>query len=399
MKVLIIGAGASGLVTAIRLKERNIDVTIIEKNNKIGKKLLLTGNGRCNFWNEEQNINKYYASDLDILQKIIDLKINEVLPFFDSLGIKAKVINNYYYPYSNQAISIVNAMARKIEKLGIKIKLEEEVLDIVKKDKFIVTTNKDKYEFDKVVLAMGSKACPKTGSDGLGYTLAKKLGHTINEVLPSLVYLIGEDHYYKKWDGVRSEAILTLIEDGKVIKKEQGEVQFTKLGISGICTFNLSGYIAKGLSLNKKEEVYINLVPWFKEDNFKKFLDEQNKKLKGYTIKEILEGFLNYKLVNLILDLLHIKDEDYWENINQDLLVEYLVNFPFKVKDIGDFANAQICFGGIPLKEVNYENLESKLVKGLYFTGEILDAHGDCGGYNLGLCWISGLIVGDKLND
>ncbi len=401
MKVLVVGAGASGLVCAIKLKERGIDVTIIEKNSKLGKKLLLTGNGRCNYWNEVQSSDKYYSSDRDILKQIINSKKEQVLPFFDNLGIIPKVINGYYYPYSNQATTIVKALENKLVKLKINVIYDEEVLDIAKEQKFIVKTSKNTYIYDKVVLAMGGKANPKTGSDGLGYKLATNLGHTIRQVVPALVYIEGKDNYYQDWDGVRSEAILTLVENEKIIKQEKGEVQFTKLGISGICTFNLSGDVALGLASGKKEEIYLNLVPWFQgsKKDFKEFLNKQSKKLKNYTIGEILEGFLNKKLVNLILKLTKIKYDQKWEEINKDLIIEYLVNFKFNIKETGDFVNAQVCLGGVSLMEIDSNTLESKLVKGLYFTGEILDAHGVCGGYNLGLAWMTGLIVGDNLND
>ena len=394
MKVLVVGAGASGLVTAIKLKERNIDVTIIDKNPKIGKKLALTGNGRCNFWNEEQTLDKYYG-DLTWVEKLLKARQAQVLPFFDSLGIVPKVVNGYYYPYSNHASSIVKALENKITKLNIPLKLEEEVLDIEKNTNFKVTTSKGVYNFERVVLAMGSKAW----FSSTGYDLAIKLGHTVNKVTPALVGVIGKAPYYKDWEGVRSEAILTLVEDGLKRKEERGEVQFTKLGLSGICTFNLSGLIAQGLSLGKKEELYLNLVPWFQgtKEDFKKFMKERSLKLKDLTIKEILEGFLNYKLVKLLLKLANIKEEEKWEDIAQDKLINYLINFKFNIKDVGDFKSAQICYGGVSLKEIEYPTFESKLVKGLYFTGEILDIHGDCGGYNLGLAWMSGLSVGENL--
>ncbi len=401
MKVLVIGAGASGMVAAIKAQENGAEVTIIEKNNKVGKKLLLTGNGRCNFWNANQDLTKYHSQDRDIMEEIIEVRKDDVLPFFKSIGLVWKNVNDYYYPFSNQAVSVVNVLKWKIEKLNIAVHLEEEVLKIEKNQKFRVETNKGSYLFDKVVIAMGSKANPFTGSDGKGYELAKKLGHTINKIYPSLTMIYGADNFYKDWEGVRSEAILTLIEEGKAIKEEQGEVQFTNYGISGICSFNLSGLIAGGLDNKKEEVVSLNLVPWFKGSNqeFKEYLDEQSKELANYTCGEILEGFLNYKLVKVIFKRAGLNSNKNWEDINKDKIIAKLRSFPIKVQKVGDYEKAQVCRGGVPLREISPKTLESKIVPGLYFTGEILDVDGDCGGYNLGFAWVSGLIVGEAIND
>ncbi len=298
MNIFIIGGGASGLIAAIKASKNGNKVTILEKNTKCGKKLLLTGNGRCNFWNSDINVNAYQTSNKDLLAKILAKKQDEVLDFFKAIGIVPKVINGYYYPYSNQATSILNALVNKCLKLKVNIKYEEEVSKIIKKDKFYIYTSNNVYQADKVILATGGKSYPKTGSDGKGYELASSFGHQIKKVLPALVQLRGKENFYKELKGVRCEAILTLSENNKEIKSEQGEVLFTDYGISGICTFNLSSLVARGLDNNYQEEILINFVPWFKgsDNDFQKWLDEQDKKLLNYSLGEILEGFLNYKL-------------------------------------------------------------------------------------------------------
>ena len=376
------------MVSAINIKSEAHDVTILEQNNKLGKKLLLTGNSHCNYWNELQDLEKYHSDNIELFNEIFIKQKDKVLEFFDSLGIVPKIKNGYYYPFSNQASSILNALINKIEELNIKVILNEQVIGLKKNDnKFIINTNNNVYECDRVVISTGSLANIK--EQYLGYQFAKDFNHQIIKIKPSLVALVGNDSYYHYWDGVRAEAKVSLFSNNKLIKEELGEVQFTNYGISGICVFNLSNYFNENNNVNIK----INFVPWYKENNFKEWLNNQNNKLVNYSLKQILEGFLNYKIVNLIFKLLKIKDNAKWEDINQDKLVNYLTSFSFKPIKTKDFINAQTTKGGIPLVEINRQTMESKLVKGLYFTGEILDVNGDCGGYNLGFAWMSALQV------
>ncbi len=398
MDVIVIGGGASGLVAAIKMREAGANVTIIEKNNKLGKKLLVTGNGHCNFWNKNQDINKYHSNDMDIFKEIYEAKNKEVLDFFDKLGIVYKEINGYYYPYSMQASSILRVLEVKIQKLGINVVLGETVKKISKSTIFQIVTDSNTYICDKVVMAVGSKAGIREGGS---YSLVEDLGHTLIQVSPSLVQLVGKDNYYKDWAGVRSEAKLKLIQGAEVIKEEAGEVQFTDYGISGICVFNLSGIVARSLALEKELVVEINLVSWFKgsKSEFEKWLDNRALEFKNYGIEEMLEGFLNYKLIKVILKLLKIKEDAKYQDIDKKGLVDMLWSFKFRVKNTKDFSNAQVCSGGVRLTEVNPKTLESLKVKGLYLCGEVLDVDGDCGGYNLGFAWISGMIVGEHIND
>ena len=390
MKVFIIGGGASGMVSAINIRRQNHDVTILEQNAKLGKKLLITGNGHCNYWNELQDLEKYHSNNIELFKEIFIKQKDQVLDFFDSLGIVPKIKNGYYYPFSNQATCILNALINKIEKENIKVICNEQVKDIKKIDnKFIINTNNKVYECDKVVISTGSLAGIK--DEYLGYQFAKDFNHQIIKPEPSLVALIGNDSYYHYWDGVRCEAKVSLISNNKLIKEELGEIQFTNYGISGICIFNLSTYF------NNNVTIKINFVPWYKEDNLKEWLNIQNNKLSNYSLKQILEGFLNYKIVNLIFKLLKINDDAKWEDINQDKLITYLTSFPFKPIKTKEFINAQTTKGGIPLNEIDINTMESKIVKGLYFTGEILDVNGDCGGYNLGFAWMSALQI--KINN
>ena len=385
MNIIIIGGGASGLVSAIIAKRNGANVTILEKNKQCGKKLLITGNGRCNFWNEQQDIKFYHPNNIDIFEQFLKANKTKVLSFFDSIGIVSKNKNGYYYPFSNQAVSILNALLTEVHKLKINI-IYEEVTNIEKSQNFKITSLKNTYYADKIIIATGSKAYPKTGSDGFGYILAQRLGHSLIPIFPALVQIKGNASYYQNWAGIRCEVKLAYYEKNIYQKEEIGEIQLTDYGISGICAFNLSNQVAK--SLTKKQKTKKDIKEW---------LDNQNKKLNKYTLKEILEGFLNHKLVNLLLNLANINEKTTWSQINKDNIVKLIMEFAFIPTEVLSFTNAQVCSGGIPLTEINMKTMESKITKGLYFTGEILDVNGDCGGYNLGFAWMSGIVAGENI--
>lgn len=394
-QIVIIGGGASSLVCAINLARNGKSVTILEKNSKCGKKLLITGNGKCNFWNKDQNIMHYHSSNINLLDRFITNK-SEVLKFFDSLGLVYKEKNNYYYPFTGQAQTIYNLLLNECNKLNIEIINDIEVTDIVKKDNFIIKTNKETIEAKNVILATGSKASPKTGSDGLGYALAQKLGHKIITPLPSLVQLHGNESYFKNWSGIRADVKVSLYENNKYIKSEIGEIQLTNYGVSGICIFNLSGYVSKGLNQNKKEVISINFMPF--APNPKEYLENLNKSSK--TLQNLLECFMHYKLVDIILKKSNIKRNLLLKNLSKielENLINTLTNFQINITNTNNFEHAQVCSGGISLEEINSDTMESLKAKNLYLIGEIVDIDGDCGGYNLGWAWMSAIKAGKSV--
>lgn len=401
--VIIIGGGASGFVAAITAKNENTTVIILERNNNPLKKLLMTGNGKCNYLNEKYSLNNYHSQDIDIVNKIIKNKnIEMAKSFFEDLGIISKIKNGYYYPFSNQATTIQNALIEEAERKGVEIVYNTLVTDIEKiTDGFKITCGDKTYLTHKVVLATGSKAYPKTGSDGMGYQFLKKFNHTIIKPLPALVQLESNNKYLKEWDGVRTDVRLELFEDNNYISFEEGELQCTSYGISGICTFNLSNIITRGLDSGKKEVIKINFVP-FIDTLITPWLDKFSKKNPHKTIKQLLEGILNYKVVNIILKASNInQDKYYYELSNKEKLIlcKNLRSYKIEITKTKDFSSSQICNGGVKLTEINEDTMESKLVDGLYITGELLDMNGNCGGYNLTLCWISGLLAGKALGE
>ena len=400
-KVVIIGGGASGLISSIFAKNKDNEVIILERNSICGKKILATGNGRCNYWNEDQNLRHYNSTSKNLLEKIITLdNQKQIMTLFNRIGIVPKIKNGYYYPTSNQAISIRNALVTEATKLGVKI-YQDALVDKVtySNNKYIVEFNNKKIIADSLIIATGSKASPKTGSTGIGYTLAKSLGHTIIEPLPALVQLVGQGKYFTSWDGIRSDVNVSLYASNKLIKEETGEIQLTNYGVSGICIFNLSRFASAYLKENKKVEVVINFLPWLKEDVITYF-DRRTSLMPSRTIFELLEGLLNNKLLNTFLSILKLDESRKWTSMSKQEkinLINILTNFHLPIIDTKSFDNAQVCSGGVDLSEINPNTMESLINKNLYIVGELLDVDGDCGGYNLSFAWISGMLAGKSI--
>ena len=406
-RVVVIGGGASGLVAAIQAAKNNNKVTLIEKNNNLGKKILVTGNGKCNYWNKDISIEHYNTKDNDILEQILTKENKlEIESFFEKIGIVPKIKDGLYYPNSNQATSIQTALILETQLQGVEIITNEEVLSLTKdNNKFIIETTNQKMIANKVIISTGSKACPKTGSDGLGYELATSLGHSIIKPLPALVQLKANTPFLKEWQGIRVDAEVSLYEDNKLLKQEIGEVQLTNYGISGVCIFQLSSLVSRGLYNNQKEQIQINFLKPININNEQEFInwiEKRNNIVKNRNISELLDGVLNYKLINLILKLTKIPREYLLKDISTSKKEELglnLTKFKLDIIDTNSFDNAQTCTGGIPLNEINPNTMESIKQKNLYITGELLDADGECGGFNLGFAWITGYLAGTGVNN
>ena len=408
-KIVIIGGGISGFTSAITSKTNNNEVIILEGQDKPLKKLLITGNGKCNYFNEEFIFSKYHSFNEELLKNIISLENkNKILTFFKSIGIIPRIKENYYYPYSNQAISVKNSFLKEIENKNIKLKLNSYVKDIKKEnDKFLVYYNDDVLVCDELIISTGGKSYPKTGSDGSGYNLSKKLGHTINKTLPALVGLKCKEPFLKKLNGVRSNATVSLFINDKLIKSEIGEVQFTNYGLSGICIFNLSSIASRSISENKKVKISINFLDKLKIKNkksFQEFIFSSEYNFKKEKISYFLDNLLNYKLTNVILEKTKIERNKLVSKLSDNeinMLFENLFSFTMNIIDTNNFESAQITSGGVSLYEINPLTFESKIVSNLYLTGEVLDIDGDCGGYNISFAVLSGILAGEsvKKND
>lgn len=394
MRIIVIGGGASGIVASIFAKRDNNEVIVLEKNNKCLKKLLITGNGKCNYFNDDFSF-EYYYSDSKNLSFINDSNKRKVLDFFSSIGVVPRVKNGYYYPNSNQSYSVHNSLLKEASLRGVEIKSGVKVLNIVKKNNsFIVSTDNGDFICDKVIVSTGGKSYPKTGSEGDGYIFGKSLGHKIVPVVPSLVGLVSNDKFIKPLSGVRCDACVSLNS-----KSEIGEVQFTDYGLSGICVFNLSNIASRLGNCSVKINFLYNFVSDF--DSFCKLFDSVNGSVLNRSIGELLEGYLNYNIVNVILKMSGIDFSCSWNDLGNKkrILFDNLVSFNVDIVGTRGFDVAQVSLGGISLDDIDINTFESKIVPGLYFTGEVMDVTGDCGGYNLGFAFLSGMIAGESVGD
>ena len=271
MDIVIIGAGASGLVASIFAKKENNNVVILERYDKIAKKILVTCNGRCNYWNEDFDNNHFYSNNKDFLKEINTLENREkVLNFFKLIGIIPTIKNGYYYPMSKEASSIRNALINKAIEKGVNIITSADIKEIKKENnKFLISYNNQNITCDKVIIATGSNSYYK--EENIGYTLCKNLGHNISKVLPSLVQLEGNGYFFKDWAGVRNNSKVSIYIDNDLKKEESGELMLTDYGVSGICIFNLSGIANRALNDNKNVEIRINFLPEI--NNLKEFLE------------------------------------------------------------------------------------------------------------------------------
>ncbi len=409
--VAIIGAGASGMMCASILKIKNpkLKILLLEKNDKMGKKLLITGNGRCNLGNLNTNISNYNSTSnisrfekyLDI-KKIKDTKNNKISPVLDNenyieylkhIGILIKEDNGLLYPYSNQAISVCKSFERYLKNLNVNIKYNFNVTKLTK-EKNSFTIN-DCIKAKKVVIATGGMSYPKTGSTGFGYEILKKFGHKIENLYPSLTYLKTDYKYIKEIDGVRFDCIISLNVNDVITETQKGQVQFTKDFVSGICTFNLSRNVKKYLQEGKKVKVIVNLVPNYNKSEIEKYISE----FKNYKIEDTLSGIINNKLASTISKQLKLYGKLVKQMTKKEIenVIYTLHNLTFNIIDTGDFNTAQVTSGGANLDEFT-DYLESKKCKGLYVIGETLDIDGKCGGYNLAWAFTSALIVSNDIS-
>ena len=403
-KVAIIGAGAAGVICGIHAVCSDIQVVLFDKNIMALKKLLATGNGRCNYWNSNQDLCHYHSSEEELLPSIITPEIQrEVLDFFDSLGVVPSIRNGYYYPYSNQASSIRDLLEVEARRRGVIFSLGSEVVDVYREsDKFVIVYDDKKEYFDDLVIATGSLASFKKSGEGeSGYLFAEKFGLDVSIVHPALVALKTSGDFLKSWAGVRATCVVSLYQDGKFVRKEEGEIQLTDYGVSGICIFNLSRYASLEYRYSKME-LKISFLPFLK-DKSKEYItswfSKRGEQLGDYSMVSFLEGLLPYKLLMVILSRTHISKSSTWSSLTEeekDRLLSYILEFPLLITGCRDFSCAQVCAGGVKLSSVN-SNLEAKKIPHLYFVGEVLDVDGDCGGYNLGFAWMSGMIVGRSI--
>ncbi len=384
-KVVIIGGGASGMMAAIQAARTGAAVTLLEHNEKPGKKILATGNGRCNLTNLVQEPSRYRSSQPDFPWKIItQYPLEDTLEFFSELGIYTKDRNGWVYPYSDQAAGVAQVLELEARHQKVKIKTTEEVTDILREDgQYLVKTATWQYPCDSVIISCGSSASNVEGSSTTGYELAEKLGHTVVKPLPSLCGIRGKDNYYAKWAGSRMDGRITLEIDGETVGEEQGEILFTEYGISGIGVFQLSRYAVRGTDEGKIATYHLDLMPQLTKEELVKLLLDRQQAGSYKNPQELLIGLLPRKMIDVLVK----------KTYEPEKIAERLKDWQVPVKGAYALQQAQICSGGVDPRELT-EQLESRLHPGIYFTGEVIDVDGPCGGYNLQWAWSSGAVAG-----
>lgn len=411
-RLIIVGAGASGMMAAISAAKNNKDIKIVilEHGMKPGRKILATGNGRCNLTNKKLDKECFRSHDGEFIDSWLkECDTDKIIDTFFEFGMLTYDKGGYIYPYSRQASTVNDILIKMCESLSVKFIFDAHVLDVeICDDKtFNVMTSvgfeengvrkkkRETFMADKVILACGGKAYSSLGSDGSGYKMAKNLGIKMIPTVPALTGLKCRENVYKLGAGVRTNAKISLYVDHEMACEDEGELQLTEYGISGIPVFQVSRFASYGLLDGCKVHVNIDFMPEYTDEEIKRNI-ELFSGMGHHSIGNVLDGMINSKLKDLILAHCRIDALSYVSDLSIeeiDKIVANLKCFYSVITETNDFSQAQVCAGGVRLSEIDM-NFQVKKIPGLYIVGELLDVDGICGGYNLHWAWLSGLIAG-----
>lgn len=416
-KLFIIGAGAAGLMAAITASDFGIDTAMLEGNDRIGKKILTTGNGRCNITNKSTMTGldewadllcKYHSNQPDFpLPVLKQFGIRQTIDLFQTLGLPlVSLEDGRMYPMSLQAGSVLDIFRLALEERSVPVYVNHKVLDVIVSDdhpRFTIVCQTETEEevavtSDYLLLCTGGLTAPKTGTDGSGYSLAQHLGHTLIEPLPAIVQLKLQYPYLKALSGIKFEGMAHIIVNGQTIRSEYGEILFTDYGISGPAILQLSREASYNLAHGESVVLSVDLMPDRSEEEVVDFLEMHWGTFGHRTVTDSFIGIINKKLIPVLMKEAGINQQSNllcqdltWKTKKQ--FYRMMKRWEFIVTDTNSFTYAQTTAGGIDTTEIHKETLESKLVSGLYFAGEVIDVDGDCGGYNLQWAWSSGYAV------
>ena len=402
-KIIVIGAGAAGMMAAISANIQGAEVVLIERNDRLGKKLLATGNGRCNYTNKNLSIKNYHGENPKFAYSgLSQFNVDNTIDFFEVMGITPALGDGgKVFPLSFQSSSMVDILRFEIENSKIKLITDAYVSKIESsKDKFRVILKDNKsFESDSLIIATGGMALPNSGSDGNGYKLCEELGHTIIDIVPGLVQLNLEGDHFKRLNGTKFLGRAELYVDGKISIEDTGDILFTSYGISGPPILNLSRTAIYNLNKGKNVEVRVSIIHHMNLEKLYEYLSYRFAIMTKKTVEMALIGFINKNLIIPLLREIGMDKNKMAKNLSSKeirSLSKILNSWTFKVNGNQPWAHAQVTAGGVNTDEVNNKTMESKLVKGLYIVGELLDVDGDCGGYNLQWAWSSGYIAGER---
>lgn len=394
MKIAIIGGGASGIASAIYAKRENSasDIHVFERSDRILKKLLATGNGRCNLSNTDMSERHYFSHSPEYITKILSaFSPEEERQFFESIGILFCEESGRIYPYSRRANAVADALRFECEHLGVKIRTNSFIQKIEKNENGFIINGEF---FDKVVISAGGFSAPSFGTDGNSFRLLKSLGHTISHYSYALAPVKVKENV-TRLKGIRAHASVTLLKMGEAVRTEKGEVQFTDYGLSGIAVMQLSRL------LGENDILSIDLMPDFSIDELTELFIKRKNALSYLKAEDFLSGILHKTLGVFILNRIGISSAKNTSTLTEDeigRIAENIKELPFTVLSVLGKEHSQVTCGGAQLSDFNSETLESNIIPNLYCIGEALDCVGDCGGYNLHWAWATGKIAGKAVS-
>lgn len=403
-QVVIVGGGASGMVAAISAKLNGADVLILERNPRIGKKILATGNGRCNFTNIHIDTACYQGNNPQFVYSAFSsFGVQETIAFFEDLGIVHKVEEaGKVFPMSDQASSVLDVLLYELKRLGVRIVCDAYVQDIQKEQgRFSVElANGTCFQGERVIIATGGKAMPASGSDGNGYILAERLGHSVIPIFPALVQIMLEGDFFRHIQGVKFVGTAELLHNQKVIARERGDILFANYGVSGPPILQISRKAGELLQAQREAILKIILLDGMSRGDLSKLLLKRWQNSPEKTVEFSLVGLINKRLISVVLKEAGISNlrcpVSHLSAKEREKIVEILTDWRFQVRGTKSWSNAQVTAGGVATVEINQKTLASQIVPGLYFAGEIIDIDGLCGGYNLQWAWSSGYLAGQN---
>ena len=399
-KVIVIGGGAAGMMAAIVAKRNGASVTLLERNDRVGKKLLATGNGRCNYTNLNISINNYHGLNKSFaLDALNEFTMERTIEFFEGLGITpVDEDNGKVYPLSFQSSSMLDVFRYELTHSGVELITEAFVSEVRKKTKFTVKLKDGRvFDADKVILATGGMAMPVSGSDGSGYSISKSLGHTVTDIFPGLVQLKLDGNIFKQVNGVKFIGKAGIYSKGNLVIEDYGDILFTDYGISGPPILQISRKAIELMNNGTDIELRVSIITAKSYAELVEYLRNRFEKMSYKTIEEALIGFINKKLILPILKEVNIDKNSKAGNIDKkdiEKLARLFTSWSFKIIGNKGWGQAQVTAGGINTNEISSLTMESKKTKGLYVVGELLDIDGDCGGFNLQWAWSSGYVAG-----
>jgi predicted Rossmann fold flavoprotein len=399
---IITGGGPAGSFSAIFSSQRGKKVALIDKNEQICKKLLLTGKGKCNLTNMNEMNEEYflkYRNGKFLINAFHQFSNIDLFNFFESNGLKLKIdTGKRVYPESENAEDVVKTIRKILDKNKVRIFLKEKVIDIEKeKNVFEIKTDKRILISEKVVIATGGKSFPETGSEGDGFIFAYRFGHKIINPVPALCGIEIKEEFIKKWQGINLKNVLvSAYLNNKKIGEEFGEVLFTHYGVSGPAILNISGNISENIGKGEIK-IVINFKPALNEEILDKRIQREIKENPNKILKNLFKNLLPSGIIPEFLKYSNIAPEKRVNQLTKEerkILVNSLLNFKLEVKKTRPFYDSMVTRGGVSVGEINPKTMESKIVKGLYFAGEVIDVDGKTGGYNLQACFSTGYVVG-----